>query len=83
MPKEALMPFWQRLETIENYSTVKITQQASKRGKIGCAIIFALFIVIIVLGSITVLWLFAVGFFLVAAAIIILHSWMQKDQDKQ
>jgi hypothetical protein len=83
MPKEALMPFWQSLETIENYSTVKITQKASKRGKIGCASICVCLLVIIVLGSMGVEWLFVVGFFVGACAIMGLFSWIHKDHLEQ
>lgn len=83
MPREALMPFWQSLETIENYSTVKITQQASKRGKIGCASICACLLIIIVLGSIGVEWLFVVGFFVGVCAVMALFTWIQKNHMKQ
>lgn len=83
MPKEALMPFWQSLETIENYSTVKITQQASKRGKMGMATVCTFFIVFIVLGSIAVPWLLPIAFFLVVAAVILLFFWIQQDYYKQ
>jgi hypothetical protein len=83
MSKEALMPFWQSLETIENYSTVKITQKVSKRGKIGCASICVCMLAIIVLGSMGVEWLFVVGFFVGACAIMGLFSWIHKDHLEQ
>lgn len=78
MPKEDLMPFWHILETIENYDTTKISQDANKRGKIGCFVVCIFFIGILVIGIVAVGFLIAVAFFLGVCSAMAMFFWVQK-----
>jgi hypothetical protein len=63
MPKEELTLFWLTLGTVENYNTVKITQEATKRGRISCAVICGFILLCIIVGAVAAPWLVGVGLF--------------------
>ena len=78
MSKADLMPFWQILETVENYDTTIINQESNKRGKIGCAVLVVFFIGIIVIGIVAIPWLIGVGAFLSVAMMLTMFFFIQK-----
>jgi hypothetical protein len=78
MPKEELTPFWQILETVENYNTVKITQESTKRGRICWALICGFILLCIIFGAVAAPWLVGVGLFVGFCVIGAMVIWIQQ-----